>query len=90
VAVTAWIVVIAVDREDRYGNVDVGVFVVYMGEGAFEYFVGVAEKLELARSVTKTVLAERSHDLVHGFSGWLVVVEEVTPEQDHVDLRWSA
>jgi hypothetical protein len=86
VAVAARVVVIPVDREHGDGDVDVGILVVDMGEGALEDFGGIAQKLELAGFHAKAVLSQRAHDLVHGLSRWLVVVEEVAAEQDHVDI----
>jgi hypothetical protein len=79
-AIAAGIVVVSMDREDRYGDVHIGVFVVDMGEGAFEDFVRIGEELELTRLHAHTVLAERSHDLIHGLARGFVIVEEITAE----------
>ena len=82
-----WVVVVAVDGEDGYGDVDVLVLVVDMAKGTVEDFCGIAHELQLDRPEAETVLADASHDLVHGLAGGFVLVEEVAAEEDHVDLQ---
>ena len=84
--IAAWVVVVSVDRKHRDGDVDVGVLVVDVREGTLEDFGGVTEKLELAGLHAETVLSERAHDLVHGLARWLVIVEQVATEEDHIDI----
>lgn len=77
VAVAARVVVVAVDGEYRDGDVDVGIFVVHVVEGALEDLVRVAEELQLARLHTQAVFTESPHNLVHRFARRLIVVEEI-------------
>jgi hypothetical protein len=86
VAVAAWIIMVPVDGENRRGYVDVGVLIVDMGKRALEDLGGVAQKFELTGLHSETVLPERTHDLVHGLARRFVVVEQVTTEEDHIDI----
>jgi hypothetical protein len=53
VAITSWVVVVTMDGEHWYSNVDIGVFVVDMI--AIQDIVRIAEHLKLARLLSKTV-----------------------------------
>lgn len=48
----------------------------------------VAQHLQLARLVAVAVGTQAAHDLVHGLSGRLVLVEKVSSEQDHVHITF--
>lgn len=85
-AIAAWVVVVAVDREDGNSDIDVGILVVDKGKGSFKDFGSVTEKLEFAWLHAEAVFAKRAHDLVHGFARGFVLMEEITTQQDHVDV----
>lgn len=78
---------ITMDRKDRDRDIDVGIFVVYVGEGSLKDIGSVREKFERAWLHPEAVLAERAHDLVERLSRRLVVVEQVAGKQHHVDLQ---
>jgi hypothetical protein len=78
VAVPGWVVMISMNGEDWYGNIDVGVFVVDVRKSAIEYVVGVTHQLQLTWLLSQTVLSEGSHDLVHSFSRRLVVMKQIS------------
>lgn len=46
----------------------------------------VAQHLELAGLVAKAVLTQASHDLIHGLSRRLILVEEIAGHQYHINI----
>ena len=77
---------IAVDREDWNGHVDIWVLVVDVIECTGKLLAGITEHLQLARFLAIAVHAQASHDLIHGLAGWLVLMEEIAREKNHVDV----
>jgi hypothetical protein len=77
---------IAMDRKDRNGNVDVGIFVVDMRECTFKDRCSIGEEFERTWFHAQAVLSECTHDLVQGLSGGFVVVKEIASEENHIDL----
>lgn len=77
---------IAMDRKDGDGNVDIGIFVVDMRESTFKDRCGIGQKFERTRFHAQAVLSECTHHLVKGLSGRFVVVEEIASEENHIDL----
>jgi hypothetical protein len=101
-----WVVVIAVNGEDRNGDVDIGIFVIDVVERPIDVRTSscnavlirislpgkllacVAQHLDLARLVTEAVHPQTTHDLVHRFARWFILVEKVTCQQDHVNIAF--
>jgi hypothetical protein len=77
IAVSRGVIMVAVDGEDWYSNINVRVFVVDMSESAVENVAGVAEQLKLTRFFSQTVLSKGSHNLVHRLSRRFVVMEQI-------------
>jgi hypothetical protein len=53
-----------------------------------ELLAGVTQHFNLARFVTETVLPQTAHNLVHRFARWLVLVEQITSQKNHVNLSF--
>jgi hypothetical protein len=51
-----------------------------------EMLAAIAEHLQLTRFIAITVGTQTLHDLVHGFPGWLVFVEEIAGQQNHIHV----
>lgn len=49
-------------------------------------FTAVTQHLQLAWLVAITVLAQTPHDLVHGLPRGLVLMEQITGQENHVDI----
>jgi hypothetical protein len=96
--------VVAVDREDGYGDVEVWIFIVdrWKAKGVSATTRGeqqgnppepsrlalfrVTQELNLDRFITESVFTEKSECLVETVSGWFVLVEEVSSQEDEVYL----
>ena len=55
-----------------------------------ESLTSITQQFQLARLLSQTIHAKGSHDLIHGLPRRLVIVEEITGEEDHVNLHPSA
>lgn len=77
---------ISMDREDWNGDVDVGVLVVDAVGWCTENLLRITQKLQLTGLHAQTVFPQRLYDLIHGFSRWLIVMEEVAAKKNHVNV----
>lgn len=71
-------------HRNRYINIRI--LIIDMTARALKLQTRIAQHLNLAWLLPVTVLPQRLHHLVHGLPTRLIIVEQVTRQQHHVDV----
>lgn len=77
---------ISMDRENGDGHINIQILVVHMVKRALEILTRVTDHLQFTRLVPQAVHPDGPHHLIHGLPGWLVFMEQIPRQENHVDI----
>ena len=68
---------VAMNRKYRNSNIDIRILVIDMSTSALKCLTSITQDLEFAWLLSVAIVPQTFYDLIHCFSGRLVVVEQV-------------